>query len=119
MATNVAGEDFCVKCGHPLSSYAAIGPLERIRTQGFLFRGAMSGPRSWVVLVGMWLICFTTLFRMAIALMDGAKVHYGLGFQAPMAFVFVLFGAILWKVTRNHRGPGRDAQQHEDDNAGR
>lgn len=116
MTANRAGMDFCEKCGRPLSSYAAVGPLESIRTEGFLYRGAVGGGKSRVVLVGMWLICLTMLIAMTLALLNGVKHGGGIGVVFPMALFFVLFGAMLWKATRNYGAARPSAPEHDGDN---
>jgi hypothetical protein len=51
---------FCGKCGAPLTSYAATGPFERIFAEGHLYRQAAERPRSFIVVVGIWIIFGTS-----------------------------------------------------------
>jgi hypothetical protein len=57
---------FCTKCGAPISSYVAIAPFESAFAQGYVFRQAAERPRSLVVLVGIWLIFGSFLFRSVV-----------------------------------------------------
>ena len=102
---------FCVKCGAPLSSYAATGPFERIFAEGHVYRQAAERPRSLIVVVGIWVIFG------AMALTGVVLVAAGRG----SGFVLLVIGALLLvfsivmiaKTTRNYF-TGRKSDEKRD-----
>src|SRR3954451_837470 len=56
MAPNEPTAHFCAKCGAPLSSYASTGPFESLFSEGAVYRQAAERPRSFIVVLGIWLI---------------------------------------------------------------
>ena len=102
---------FCVKCGAPLSSYAATGPFERIFAEGHVYRQAAERPRSLIVVLGIWVIFG------AMALTGVVLVAAGRG----SGFVIVLVGGLLLvfsfvmiaKTTRNYF-TGRKSDEKRD-----
>jgi len=98
---NNTSDHFCGRCGAPLSSYAATAPFERIFAEGHAYRQASENPRSFIVVLGIWLLFGT--FALAGVTFLGAGS--GLGFPFPLVFGFlwlVLSGAMIWKTTRNY-----------------
>ncbi len=53
---NAVAGHFCTRCGAPLSSMATMDPLWSVWAEGYMVRKAVHRPRSWMTLVGMWLI---------------------------------------------------------------
>ena len=49
-------DPFCAKCGAPMSSYAATSPFESLFAEGHVYRQAAERPRSFVVVLGIWII---------------------------------------------------------------
>ena len=113
LTSNRIGEDFCLTCGRPITPYAATGPLEYIRTEGYIYRGAVSGRKSLIILIGIWLICGTPIIASAAMLVS---LHVGLGAVFGMAPVLLLFVPILWRATRNYAvSKPIDPPRHEGD----
>lgn len=56
MAPNHPAAHFCDKCNAPLSSHAAIDPIGQIYSQGYIYRKAIRGRTSLIMLIGMLLI---------------------------------------------------------------
>jgi hypothetical protein len=49
-------EDFCRKCGVPLTLMATSGPYEQVLARGYAYREGSNRPRKPIVVVGMWII---------------------------------------------------------------
>ena len=102
--------DYCPNCDMPLSETTALDPMNTIRTEGAIFRSA-ANPRSKVVVIGMWII-------FGPGILAGAALLYAAGDEwtavaIPAGVIFLFYGAILFKTTRNyvrHRRAG-DAGQ--------
>ena len=90
---------FCARCGRPLTSFAATDPIQSIRTEGLVFRGAAHTIRP-IVVVGMWLLCVPAL-GMGVALLAEPKGESG-GSAVAALILFALYGAILYRVTANY-----------------
>ena len=56
LAPNAPGAHFCSDCGAPLSSYAATAPFVSLFAEGHAYRQAVEKPRSWIVLLGIWML---------------------------------------------------------------
>ncbi len=100
MFPNENSENFCANCGAPLSWFSTIGPFESAYSEGYLIRMATENPHSLLVLIGVWLIFFPLLF-----------IGLGLIFSKDLrelwnpvlgVIIFLLSGAILYKITRNY-----------------
>ncbi|MCX6900349.1 MAG: zinc ribbon domain-containing protein [Verrucomicrobia bacterium] len=101
IAPNPPAAHFCTDCGAPLDSYAAIGPLESIYAEGFVYRKASDSPRKFIVLLVMWLIFGATgissIFVMLVLRSEGPPDTMLL-----CVFSLIISAAILWKTTRNY-----------------
>lgn len=100
MAPNDTGVPFCAKCGAPMTSYAATGPLEHIFAEGFAYRQAAERPRSFIVVLGIWMIFVT------IAMTGGSMM--GMSFKTSLPHfalgVFLLLVSVIMiiRTTRNY-----------------
>lgn len=56
LTANDPAAHFCVQCGAPLTSHAAIDPLGQVYAQGHIYRNAVYRSRSLFVFVGMWIL---------------------------------------------------------------
>jgi ribosomal protein L40E len=56
VAPNDPAAHFCVKCGAPLTSYAATAPFEHLFAEGHVYRQAAERPQRLIVVLGIWLI---------------------------------------------------------------
>ncbi|MBL9129615.1 MAG: hypothetical protein JNG86_00340, partial [Verrucomicrobiaceae bacterium] len=63
------GCNFCPACAAPVSPTAAICPFERVLAEGYIYRQAVSSPRSLVVIVGIWAV-FLLLFLTGLAMVS-------------------------------------------------
>jgi hypothetical protein len=50
------GSELCVQCGAPHGSYSAVLPFLKILAEGYVYRQAVQRPRSWITVVGIWVI---------------------------------------------------------------
>ncbi len=94
---------FCAKCGGPMTSYAATGPIERILAEGYAYRRAVERPRRPMVVLGIWLLFGLNvpfaLFGIAKAWKEGTE---GLPMAVLCLFIFATSLVILWRTTRNY-----------------
>jgi hypothetical protein len=100
MFPNESLTHFCAKCGAPLSSYASTGPFERVFAEGHVFRQAVEQPRSFIVVLGIWI-----LFGMAglsgVYLIAGVRNgEFGSVFIGAM--LLAISFAMITKTTRNY-----------------
>jgi hypothetical protein len=72
-----------------LTSYAATGPFESLFAEGHVYRQAAERPRSFIVVLGIWIIFG------AIALTGVVMVAVG----RDSGFGFVLVGALMLAVS--------------------
>jgi hypothetical protein len=110
-------QDFCIKCGAPLSTIATAGPYEQVLSAGFAYRAASDHPQKRIVLVGMWLlfgpnlICLVAvelyaLFHVTDIITSIKDFDTALAFFAEVIFVaFWTYVSVklLYKTTRNYR----------------
>ena len=96
---------FCSRCDAPLSAGAVLGPFEQTRAQRFIFHRAATGPSSFIVVLGVWVIFLPILI--ACALFFGSMIVVGpLTLQLVLECLLPLFvtafsAALLWRVTAN------------------
>ena len=91
---------FCAKCGAPMSSYAATGPFESLFAEGHVYRQAAERPRSFVVVLGVWILFGTMALAGVAMLFIGREV--GLQYVVVGAFVLPISLVIIWKTTWNY-----------------
>lgn len=109
-------DDFCRACGTPLSTHAAIAPIQRIYAEGDTYWKATHGSVNKIIFWGMWLIfgpcifmCLEMFPDIDVGLPKGWGVLFGL---LVLIFFTVIYGLILWKVTRNYlRSKGKPTGQ--------
>jgi hypothetical protein len=100
------GTHFCRKCGTPLTTFATTDPLQAVRAQGEMVRGAMKKP-SRLVVAGIWLLfgppCVALGFCLFLLLADAdpntGVVEKFIG-TVILLFVIALYVAIIRRVTR-------------------
>jgi len=91
---------FCAECGAPMTSYAAIGPFESLFAEGHVYRQAAEKPRSFVVVLGIWIIFGTLALAGAAFLFIGREV--GLEYVVIGAFLLPVSLVMIWKTTRSY-----------------
>lgn len=100
MFPNEPEAHFCAKCGAPMTSYAATGPFESLFAEGHVYRQAAERPRSFIVVLGIWII-FGVFGLTGIVLVAGGRVG-GFGFVVIGALLIVLAIVMIAKTTRNY-----------------
>lgn len=110
MAPNEASAHFCVKCGAPMSSYAATGPFESVFAEGHVYRQAAERPRSLIVVLGIWLIFGMIAVGGAMMLFLGRET--GLEYMIMGAFLLPVSLVMIWKTTKNYLGRRARAETH-------
>lgn len=114
-------ESFCSKCGSPIGTTATLAPVQRIRTEGLLFRRAVDKPPNLVVLVGIWILFAPSVPVGVYAATNLILTGRGFGY-------FVLFWTfvgltccsvvILYRTTRNYlvarTKPGAESKHKQD-----
>jgi hypothetical protein len=100
-----------VKCGAPLSSYAATGPFERLFAEGHVYRQAAERPRSLIVVFGIWIIFGPLALTGAVLVATGR----GSGFALVVvgALVLVVSIVMIAKTTCNYFN-GRKSDEKSD-----
>jgi hypothetical protein len=101
---NPAGTDLCRHCGAPLTSHAATDPVLSIAAEGHVVRSAVAGPNRPIILVGIWLVGLPGLGA-GVATILNALASPGVEtlLKAGAALgLLALWGAIVWKATRNY-----------------
>lgn len=100
MFPNECGVHFCAECGAPLTSYAATGPFESIFAEGHVYRQAAERPRSFIVVLGIWMIFGALALTGATLLAFGRDL--GLVGVVIGALLLVISLAMIVKTTRNY-----------------
>ncbi|MCX6927615.1 MAG: hypothetical protein NT154_31065 [Verrucomicrobia bacterium] len=109
-APNAPAAHFCVKCGAPLSSYAATGPFESLFAEDHVYRQAAEHPHNLIVVLGIWVI----FGMMALAGSVILQLSRDIGFSIETvfaAFLLAISVMILWKTTRNYRAGKREPHE--------
>lgn len=110
MFPNEPEAHFCAKCGAPLTSYAATGPFESLFAEGHVYRQAAERPRSFIVVLGIWII-FGALALTGIVLVAVGR-NSGFGFVLVGALLLALSLVMIAKTTRNYfTGRKRDEKR--------
>ncbi|HWB58916.1 MAG TPA: zinc ribbon domain-containing protein [Chthoniobacteraceae bacterium] len=105
---NDPNANFCVKCGVPLSSYAATGPLEQVFAQGDLYRSAANRPVKFIVFLGVWLLFMPAGMAGAWVVIQGFAGGTGGGFINTLLYMLlglasvVLSTVMIWKTGCNY-----------------
>lgn len=100
-------QDFCKKCGAPLSAISTTGPLERKFARSFMYRQAIAGQRRPIIVIGMY-VMFLPMLIGAVCMMIALLTQYEGGIPAKCAITagIILFGlvpfTILFRTTKNY-----------------
>jgi len=100
MFPNELSAHFCVKCGAPMTPYAATGPFESVFAEGHVFRQAAEKPRSLIVVLGIWFIFGMMALAGAVMLFIGRDV--GVEYVIAGAFFLPVSLIMIWKTTRSY-----------------
>ena len=100
MFPNEPAAHFCAKCGAPMTSYAATGPFESLLAEGHVYRQASERPRSFVVVLGIWIIFGSMALAGAALLFIGRDM--GLQYVIAGAFFLPVSLVMIWKTTRSY-----------------
>jgi hypothetical protein len=118
MTPNEPSAHFCVKCGAPLTSYAATAPFESQFAQGHAFRQAAEQPRKLIVVLGVWMI-FGPIALAGVGFIclnqapQDAEVGWRI-FKALMGFILTAIPClIIWKTTRNYLMRKKTNENHD------
>ena len=109
MAPNKPSAHFCIKCGAPLTSYAATGPFESLFAEGHVYRQAAERPQKLIVVIGVWFL-FGTMALIGIGMLIGHKsLVIDLVVGVLMLAISVL---VIWKTTRNYLGRCKSSENN-------
>jgi hypothetical protein len=111
MFPNEPSVHFCAKCGAPMSSYAATGPFESLFAEGHVYRQASERPRSFVVVLGIWII-FGIMVMGGVALLFIGR-EAGLQYVVAGAFLLPISLVMIWKTTRNYFNRPRNNESRD------
>jgi hypothetical protein len=111
MFPNEPETHFCVKCGAPLTSYASTGPFEHLFAEGRVYRQAAERPRSFIVVLGIWIIfgAFSLTGLVLVALnRDGS---FG---DAVLGALLIVFAVVMIAKTTWNYFAGRKSKERRD-----
>ena len=111
MFPNELAAHFCATCGAPMSSYAATGPFEHLFAEGHVYRQAAERPRSFVVVLGIWLIFGTMALAGVALLFIGREV--GIEYVVVGAFLLPISLVMIWKTTRSYLARPRPEERRD------
>ncbi len=100
-------EVFCPECGAPISLLANTDPLQRIYTEGYMYRKAVETKPKLIVVIGIWII-FAPVVVGAIGIVisiifSGMGSGFGGFIFFWIAIALGVFSAvILFRVTKNY-----------------
>lgn len=100
IAPNEPDSHFCVKCGAPLTSYAATGPIESIYAEGYACRQAVEKPRSFIVVLGIWCV-FAPAALMGVSILSSLRDWQWKEIAMGLCYTVVPI-IIIWKTTRRY-----------------
>ncbi len=107
-AENVPRQDFCARCGGPLTEFAVTDPLKSIYAQGWAYRRASSSRVPVIVLLGMWAILAPAVVIVVVGVIEWARTPaYMRSDNGPLSFALTfgfcaLCTIVVWRVTRNY-----------------
>lgn len=111
-------DDFCPRCGTPLTTFATTDPIQSIRAEGEMVRRSMQKPTP-IVLIGVWLLfappLVLLLLMVVIGLFHSFDNIFGLLFVVPFALFAWLYWSIVRKVTRRFLAARKESEEQEDD----
>ena len=111
LAPNNTTANFCVKCGAPMTSYAATGPFEHLFAGGHAYRQAAEKPKNLFVVLGVWLLFgFVGLGGLFIAIVGSGS---GVSSVLLGAFLFLISLAMIWRSTRSYLARSRPQLSQE------
>jgi hypothetical protein len=115
MANNDESAYLCHYCLTPLRGHAEMDPMYRIYSEWNTYRKAIAAPTRLITVIGMWLIFGPVVLSMAgtaaAILIEGMQSPYGVfdDYGIPLLLTvavsgipIVLYGTILFRVTRNY-----------------
>jgi len=102
---NKKENDFCSECGAPLNPYAAIDPIKRIATYGFIYRKLVSGEINKFVFITTWIVFFP-VFIFPFLFVLSYKIYHNDIFL-PIGLLYLLFficiySRFLFLMTKNY-----------------
>lgn len=100
--------NLCVHCKAPQNFIASTDPYQRIHAEGFILRTAAENPRSWLTLIGIWLIYLPTLFTLCFFATSTATLAGAAGLEmiVLLAWGLLSLGLIArttWNFVRLRR----------------
>ncbi len=103
MTQNSTMTEFCKSCGYPIGQYVNVDPINRILSQGWLYRKVVSGRISTLGFWGMWILFGSGFVSMLIYMLQIGIDNDGginLGLWATGLYL-LMFGAFLYRITQN------------------
>lgn len=112
LTPNLAAAHFCVKCGAPMTTYAATGPFESLFAEGHAYRQAAEHPTRFVVVAGVWLIFGPIgLGSLAVIFMGSRRDIVPL---IVGGFLLAISLAMLWRTTHAYLTRARAGTETDD-----
>lgn len=105
MTQNSCMTEFCKSCGYPIGQYVNVDPINRILSQGWLYRKAVSGRISTFGFWGMWILFGSGFVTMLVFMLQIGMYNDG-GINPELwilGLYLIMFVAFLYRITKNHR----------------
>jgi len=104
MTHNSPMTEFCKSCGYPIGQYVTVDPINRILSEGWLYRKAVTGRITTFGFWGMWILFGSSIFTMLVyGILVGINWDGGtiIGWW-PLGLTLIVYIAILCRVTKNY-----------------
>ena len=104
MTQNSPMTEFCKSCGYPIGQYVTVDPINRILSQGWLYRKAASGRITAFGFWGMWIVFGSGILSMLIIFIPaGMDKNWEIILRWwPIGLSLIVYIAILYRVTKNY-----------------
>jgi ribosomal protein L40E len=120
MTQNSPMTEFCKSCGYPIGQYVTVDPINRILSQGWLYRKAVSGRITVFGFWGMWIVFGSAILYMLISLLLLGRTDTDGGIISglwPFGLIIIVYIAILYRVTKNYLKIKRKTSEAEANDA--
>lgn len=117
--------NLCVRCKAPQNFIASTDPYQRIHAEGFILRTAAEKPRSWLTVIGIWLLVGSWSIPMLLLLVVGWQManlfgYFRIEFFGPLLIslagtVLVVRTTVNFLTWRRGRNPGASADPEDPD----
>ena len=98
-APNSETVDFCCQCGRPIGDFTNYNPVNRIWSQGWMWRRLVSGPIPPFVFYSIWIFFLVNLLCLLPLLLAGAADDLA---TLLISMSLLLNGILVYRITKNY-----------------